>query len=30
VHVAGYLRADTYRGGDRVTLQIEDAAPARS
>jgi single-stranded-DNA-specific exonuclease len=28
VHVAGHLRRDTWRGGDRVQLVIEDAARA--
>ncbi|HEX3885076.1 MAG TPA: single-stranded-DNA-specific exonuclease RecJ [Stellaceae bacterium] len=27
VHVAGHLRRDTYRGGDAVQLQLDDAAP---
>ncbi len=30
LHVAGCLRADTWRGETRVQLQIEDAAPAYS
>ncbi len=30
VHLAGHLRRDTWRGGDRVQLVIEDAAPAAS
>ncbi len=28
VHLAGHLRRDAWRGGDRVQLVIEDAAPA--
>ena len=28
LHVAGHLRADTWRGRDRVQLLIDDAAPA--
>jgi single-stranded-DNA-specific exonuclease len=28
VHVAGYLRSDTWNGRARVQLQLEDAAPA--
>jgi single-stranded-DNA-specific exonuclease len=27
VHIAGHLRRDTWRGGDAVQLQIDDAAP---
>jgi single-stranded-DNA-specific exonuclease len=29
VHIAGHLRRDTWRGGDAVQVQIDDAAPAR-
>ncbi|HEY1795977.1 MAG TPA: single-stranded-DNA-specific exonuclease RecJ [Stellaceae bacterium] len=28
IHIAGHLRRDTWRGGDAVQLQIDDAAPA--
>ncbi|MGA8380904.1 MAG: DHHA1 domain-containing protein [Stellaceae bacterium] len=30
VHLAGHLRRDTWHGGERVQLVIEDAAPAAS
>jgi single-stranded-DNA-specific exonuclease len=28
VHIAGHLRRDTWRGGDAVQIQVDDAAPA--
>jgi single-stranded-DNA-specific exonuclease len=28
VHITGHLRRDTWRGGDALQLQIDDAAPS--